>query len=257
MEQQINYYSVIGVASDASQDEIAGAYRSLVRVHHPDLSPNKSDATKRLVAINIAYSVLRNPARRLEYDQRLHRQEARVVHAPPPQPPGYRDTAVSKSPNDQSSRHHYAAGSVFPNANRSMPDDFRGVDDYETLTSAEEAFVRGHYLAARDLCERHLRQHPDSRRALETIGDVCAHECKVDEAIIAYRAALKLRPTDSRLQTKIDCLNASVRLQKPHDSRLDDVIYDHSRTGGQPHGVIYQSPGIFSKMWSTVLSWLG
>ncbi|MCP2259993.1 molecular chaperone DnaJ [Streptoalloteichus tenebrarius] len=67
-------YEVLGVPSTASQEEIAHAYRSLVRRHHPDVGargrndePADRDSLAEVVA---AYAVLRDPARRADHDRR-------------------------------------------------------------------------------------------------------------------------------------------------------------------------------------------
>lgn len=60
----MNYYSVLGVSKDASQNEIKQAYRKLAMKHHPDRG---GDAAK-LSEINAAYEVLGDPGKRAEYD---------------------------------------------------------------------------------------------------------------------------------------------------------------------------------------------
>lgn len=72
----MNYYDVLGVAPDASDDEIRKAYRELVEIHHPDrmreLRPNvQVRAGARLTQINEAYQVLRDPDERRRYDAAL------------------------------------------------------------------------------------------------------------------------------------------------------------------------------------------
>lgn len=66
-------YAVLGVAADASAEEISRAYRSLARAHHPDLHPDDPDAEDRFKAISAAYDLLGDPAKRAEYD-RLQQQ---------------------------------------------------------------------------------------------------------------------------------------------------------------------------------------
>jgi len=61
-------YDVLGVARDASREEIRARYRELLVVWHPDLSPHP-DAHERTVAIVQAYTILGEPERRAEYDR--------------------------------------------------------------------------------------------------------------------------------------------------------------------------------------------
>lgn len=62
-----DYYDVLGVRRDTSQEEIRQAYRKLVRTYHPDLNKDPG-AEDRFKDISEAYSVLSDPATRARYD---------------------------------------------------------------------------------------------------------------------------------------------------------------------------------------------
>jgi molecular chaperone DnaJ len=64
-----DYYEVLGVSKDASQDEIKRAYRKLARINHPDANPNDPDAEQRFKDIGEANSVLGDETKRREYDE--------------------------------------------------------------------------------------------------------------------------------------------------------------------------------------------
>ena len=64
----IDYYEVLGVKKDATQDAIKSAYRKLARKHHPDLNPNDKEAHKKFQQINEANEVLSDPEKRKKYD---------------------------------------------------------------------------------------------------------------------------------------------------------------------------------------------
>lgn len=65
----IDYYTVLGVPKNASEDDIRKAYRKLARKHHPDLNPNDAEANKKFQQLNEANEVLSDPEKRKKYDQ--------------------------------------------------------------------------------------------------------------------------------------------------------------------------------------------
>jgi curved DNA-binding protein len=65
----IDYYGVLGLDKNATQDDIKKAYRKLARKHHPDLNPNDKEAHKKFQQVNEANEVLSDPEKRKKYDQ--------------------------------------------------------------------------------------------------------------------------------------------------------------------------------------------
>lgn len=65
----IDYYAVLGVPKTATADEIKKAYRKLARQYHPDVNPNKEEASNKFKLINEANEVLGDPEKRKKYDQ--------------------------------------------------------------------------------------------------------------------------------------------------------------------------------------------
>mgnify|MGYP001627033652 CR=1 FL=1 len=78
-----DYYAVLGVARDASIEEIKRAYRKLARKYHPDVS-KEPDAVQRMSEVNEAYAVLSDPDRRAAYDRLAQGHRAGQAFTPPP-----------------------------------------------------------------------------------------------------------------------------------------------------------------------------
>jgi curved DNA-binding protein len=69
MQNFRNYYDVLGVPRDASNEDIKQAYRRLARQFHPDLNPGNKAAEERFKDIGEAYEVLSDASKRSQYDQ--------------------------------------------------------------------------------------------------------------------------------------------------------------------------------------------
>lgn len=64
-----DYYKILGINRNASEDEIKRAYRKLALKYHPDRNPNNKQAEERFKEVNEAYQVLGDPQKRARYDQ--------------------------------------------------------------------------------------------------------------------------------------------------------------------------------------------
>ncbi|KAF2476859.1 TPR-like protein [Lindgomyces ingoldianus] len=66
--QRKDYYKILGISKDASDQEIKKAYRKLAIVHHPDKNPDDDQAAERFKEIQEAHETLSDPQKRARYD---------------------------------------------------------------------------------------------------------------------------------------------------------------------------------------------
>lgn len=114
-----NYYIILGIPADSSQDDIKAAYRRLAKEYHPDHSRNNHSP---FLLIHEAYSVLSDPSRRLHYDADLSKAvpvQTRSPHRPPAE-----------------RRRHDIVEPLVPSTPQAMIDRMmpaRSIDSYNTL----------------------------------------------------------------------------------------------------------------------------
>lgn len=68
-----NYYELLGITRNSTDEEIKNAYRKAAQQHHPDMNPGDETARERFKEIHEAYEVLSNPSKRTRYDRSTFR----------------------------------------------------------------------------------------------------------------------------------------------------------------------------------------
>lgn len=75
---RMDYYRILGVSREASDEEIKKAYRTLVFEHHPDRNPDSADAEAKMREINAAYEIVGDAEKRGSYDRLFWGHEPRA-----------------------------------------------------------------------------------------------------------------------------------------------------------------------------------
>ncbi|WP_076608265.1 J domain-containing protein [Natronorubrum thiooxidans] len=111
-----DFYDLLEISSDASQDEIKDAYREQVRVYHPDHNDDDR-ARAQFTAVKKAYDILGDPVERKAYDRMGHRDYVAKRTSGLPSPDVWQDTDKSKSTetteSDDSPSNETSSGTTF------------------------------------------------------------------------------------------------------------------------------------------------
>jgi hypothetical protein len=91
-------YEELGVAHDATREEIAAAYRARAKELHPDTQPAEMDAAERFTRVGVAYRVLSDPAERARYDESMRAAPQPLPSATPPPSPAAAPPVAAPAP---------------------------------------------------------------------------------------------------------------------------------------------------------------
>ena len=167
-----DYYKVLGVDRNATQDDIKRAYRKLARKYHPDVS-KESDAEERFKEVGEAYEVLKDPEKRAAYDQLgANWQAGQDFNPPPGWDQGFEFHGGGFTGADASQFSDFfeslfgggfsAAGQRGRASHRQY--DMRGEDTYAKVAIDLEDAYNG---ATRTITLRHTELGPDGRPQLK------------------------------------------------------------------------------------------
>jgi len=143
-----DYYGTLGVARDATADDIKLAYRKLARKLHPDVS-KEPDAEARFKEVGEAYEVLKDPEKRAAYDAIGKRSGGADFSPPPGWDEGYEFHGRGDGPMDFGAHDHsdffeslFGQAARAAGARRGPRMNYRGEDHHaKVLIDLEDAFT--------------------------------------------------------------------------------------------------------------------
>jgi len=130
-----DFYKSLGIARDASTDDIRKAYRRLARKYHPDVSKHP-DAENKFKEINEAYDVLKDPKKREAYDMLGSNWRAGQNFEPPPE--------WTKQFNFQSNQNGFGFEDIYSMLDGMFGGDARGFTHHASSRSGRNPFHPAH-----------------------------------------------------------------------------------------------------------------
>jgi curved DNA-binding protein CbpA len=195
-----DYYEVLGVPPNATDEQIRRRFRELARKYHPDVN-RSPDAERLFKEITEAYRVLTSPSLRADYDLMRHRaHQARTgsgrtaSSTPPPR------SRPASQPHAQQRRTTADFSSTYTSTRSAE------LEVQQLLQSAMLAYARGSLHEAASLAKRVLRLNRHNAQAYEILGDVYRQERRIEEAIAMFTCALQCNPRLESAQAKLDAL---------------------------------------------------
>lgn len=184
-----DYYSILGISRDATQEEIKTAFIDLAKKNHPDVLPkvgNWKMINETFASIIVAYKTLRDHHKRSEYDQRLaagllDRSDAKKNHARATFKLGI-DSFKSKY--YRRSYHYFKACCQLDPKNPHYW-SYLGLAAINSSHPLEEAEMYG---------KKAIELHPSSPQYHITLGMIYKRAGKKSEAKKEFKSALKIDP---------------------------------------------------------------
>ncbi len=205
-----DYYAILEVEPAADVTLIKSQYRKLVRLNHPDISPDKDSAHARMQLILEAYTVLSDAEKRAAYDRsRQNRNAAKAAES----------SAGSSSRTTPRPMPRQSPGGARPfgGAGRATPSSYGGrgaarpgVPGGRDMVSgatntrarlltmvfdaANLYFEDGRAPEAIAICERVMKADASNAEAPALLGDIYADKGRNDLALLNYERAVRLQP---------------------------------------------------------------
>ena len=270
-----DYYKIMGLSRNATQDEVKRAYRKLARKYHPDVSKEK-DAEAKFKELGEAYEVLQDPEKRAAYDRLGANWKAGEDFRPPPnwdegfEFKGGGDTGVFSDffeqlfgragfrPSEQGARGFQARGQdAHAKIYIDLEDSIRGTTRNITL-SAPEMDARGHVQVKQRSLNIKIPKgiKPGQHIRLSGQGDPGSGGGKAGDLLleIAFNPHRLYRISDADIYLDVPvtpweaALGAKIKVPTP-DGNVDLKIPPNSRQGSKlrlkGRGLPAKTPGDF------------
>jgi curved DNA-binding protein len=270
-----DYYKIMGLSRNATQDEVKRAYRKLARKYHPDVSKEK-DAEAKFKELGEAYEVLQDPEKRAAYDRLGANWKAGEDFRPPPnwdegfEFKGGGDTGVFSDffeqlfgragfrPSEQGARGFQARGQdAHAKIYIDLEDSIRGATRNITL-SAPEMDARGRVQVKQRSLNIKIPKgiKPGQHIRLSGQGDPGSGGGKAGDLLleIAFNPHRLYRISDADIYLDVPvtpweaALGAKIKVPTP-DGNVDLKIPPNSRQGGKlrlkGRGLPAKTPGDF------------
>lgn len=135
-----DFYQILGVKPDATEEEIKKAFRSLAKKYHPDMHPDDATMEAKFKEVNDAYAVLSDSKKRTEYD--LSRN-------------GQTNTKEKKQERENTRQEKQAEKVDFSQMHKSF-EQFFGFDPKTKEVTNEEKLKKQNPLDTTDLFEKFM-----------------------------------------------------------------------------------------------------
>lgn len=204
------HYEVMGLAQNATTDQVKKRFRELVRKYHPDLHRDHPEYHEVFIRITQANEVLSDSVRRAHYDLGLRDQarkqtdtrtgaygSAPFTQRPTTPPP------TSNAGARPAGGHAAPADRPPTNARERREAEHRRQQLTKAMENARQNFQRGNLREAQRLCEEVL-QTSRNCAAHEMLGDIYARQGRLDEAISNYTVAAQMLSSNSLIMSKLN-----------------------------------------------------
>jgi len=214
-------YQVLGVSRDCDAETLKSAYRRLVRLNHPDVTPDKVAATLRMTQINAAWSLVCDPQKREEFDLRLRFEERRKREAgaaqnarvPSPSATPTSSKAPSQTPSPSRRQTVSGSGKVAQAANSKSvpvqpkksgpPAPSASTSRHARLAEASRLlFKQNQPEGALEICRAILKTDFRNIPARELMGEAYIRLGQPERALAVWEQALVLSPNNAPLRRR-------------------------------------------------------